>query len=81
MVESYIKDSIGPRAILRDLRRTLTVLSHYGPRLPGIVESALMRQSNPTEQHVKPTHLKSLLWAGCGAVAGALAVYGYVIFA
>lgn len=75
VVESYIKDSIGPRAALRDLRRTMAILSHYGPRLPGLVESALLRQANPVEPLAKRSKLMPLLWLVGGIVAGALIAY------
>ena len=47
-VEQYIKDSLGPRAMVRDLIKTATVLSRYGPKLPEIIEN-LLAQSTKTE--------------------------------
>ena len=47
VVEGYIKDSIGPKALARDLLRTVRVLSRFGPRLPELAEAALIRQSTP----------------------------------
>ena len=47
VVESYIRKSIGPKAILRDLTKTAIVLARFGPRLPGLVEAALIEQSRP----------------------------------
>lgn len=49
VIETYIKDSIGPKALLGDLRRTLTVLARFGPRLPDLAEAALIRQSTPQD--------------------------------
>lgn len=46
VVESYIRENLGPRAALRDMVRTLQVLARFGPRLPAAVESALDRQGN-----------------------------------
>jgi len=70
VVESYIKQSIGPAAALRDLGKTLTVLARYGPRLPGLVENALIRQSAPHEPP-RPYGLKSAaLWLAAGGIAG-----------
>jgi ubiquinone biosynthesis protein len=48
VVESYIKQSIGPKAVLRDLGKTLMVLSRFGPQLPRLAEEALIRHNNPT---------------------------------
>ncbi len=45
IVTDYISKSIGPRAVLTDLGKTARVLARFGPRLPGLVEAALMRQS------------------------------------
>jgi ubiquinone biosynthesis protein len=49
VVTDYIQKSIGPKAILTDLYKTARVLSRFGPRLPGLVEAALISQSNPQE--------------------------------
>ncbi|GGG79277.1 putative protein kinase UbiB [Salipiger pallidus] len=45
VVEDYIKTSIGPRAAIRDLMQTARVLARFGPRLPTLVEAALVRQA------------------------------------
>jgi ubiquinone biosynthesis protein len=45
VVEEYIKDSIGPKALLRDLARTAVVLARFTPRLPQLAENALAEQS------------------------------------
>ena len=44
VVEGYITKNIGPRAVLRDLRKTAMVLARFGPRLPGLVEAVLIAQ-------------------------------------
>lgn len=49
VVGDYIKDSIGPRAIASDLLATARVMGRFGPRLPTLVEQALIAQSNPQE--------------------------------
>ncbi|MEZ5715391.1 MAG: 2-polyprenylphenol 6-hydroxylase [Paracoccaceae bacterium] len=45
IVADYIKGSIGPRAVVRDLTRAARVLTRFGPRLPGLIEAMLIRQS------------------------------------
>lgn len=50
VVEDYIKQSIGPRAIVSDLMKTARVVGRFGPRLPALVEQALIAQSNPREE-------------------------------
>ncbi|MEM6565726.1 MAG: 2-polyprenylphenol 6-hydroxylase, partial [Pseudomonadota bacterium] len=47
IVTNYISKSIGPRATLRDLAQTARVMARFGPRLPALVEDALIRQANP----------------------------------
>lgn len=47
IVSAYISKSIGPRATLTDLAKTARVMSRFGPRLPRLVENALIKQSNP----------------------------------
>ena len=45
VVESYVKRNVGPVALLRDLAHTARVLGRFGPRLPRLVEAALIRQA------------------------------------
>ncbi len=71
IVESYIRQSIGPQAMLRDLRRTFGVLSRYGPRLPQLVENALIRQSTPVEPPTRQRRGPLFLCAVTGIVIGA----------
>ena len=47
IVSDYIQKSVGPRAVLTDLYKTARVLGRFGPRLPRLVENALIQQSNP----------------------------------
>ncbi len=46
-VTDYITKSIGPRAVISDLTKTARVMARFGPRLPVLVEAALIRQANP----------------------------------
>ena len=71
IVESYIAESIGPKALIRDLGRTLRVVGRFGPRLPQIVEAALIQQQ-ATPKTIKPNSwLKkgALVLAGSGLLA------------
>ena len=74
VVEDYIKQSIGPRAVLSDLAKTTRVLARFGPRLPQLVEAALIRQAG--EQITHRPRWRLLRPALAGAVIGALAVIG-----
>ena len=71
IVEDYIKTSIGPVALLRDLAKTVRVLARFGPRLPGLAEAALIRTTNPA-----PVPQRRMLWPALGfmALGGTLAM-------
>ncbi|MDG1168345.1 MAG: 2-polyprenylphenol 6-hydroxylase [Sulfitobacter sp.] len=74
IVTSYIAKSIGPRAVVNDLANTAKVLARFGPRLPALVESALLQQSNPTPPPRGPRKRWFVLAAAGGAVAAAAAI-------
>jgi ubiquinone biosynthesis protein len=46
VVEQYITENLGPKAMLRDLVRTAQVLSRFGPRLPQMAQDALLSHAN-----------------------------------
>ena len=70
IVEDYIKKSIGPRAVLRDLSNTAQVLARFGPRLPALVEAALIRQSTPIPPAYPSRRSGKIIWGGLGFVVG-----------
>ncbi|MCZ4261399.1 2-polyprenylphenol 6-hydroxylase [Limimaricola sp. G21655-S1] len=72
VVEDYIRESIGPKAVARDLGRTIQVLSRFGPRLPALAEAALVRQSHP-EPKERRRELPPLGWVAVGAALTAAA--------
>ena len=67
IVEDYIKTNIGPRALLRDLAKTAQVIARFGPKLPGIAEAALIRQTE--DQTPPPAKSKAgpVVWMAVGA--------------
>lgn len=68
VIEKYILDHLGPKAIARDLAATIKVLSRLGPRLPALAEAALINLN--TEQSPKPRNTGKLVWALCGVAVG-----------
>ena len=68
IVEGYIKSSLGPVAVLNDLTTTLKVLARFGPRLPTLVEKALIKQSNPEPQILKRNLSSNLKVFGLGFI-------------
>ncbi|MCF8510040.1 MAG: 2-polyprenylphenol 6-hydroxylase [Rhodobacteraceae bacterium] len=60
VVEGYISRNLGPVALLRDLAQTARVLSRFGPRLPHLVEQALIAQAD-VPAPMKPTRTRRRL--------------------
>ncbi|MDP2085067.1 MAG: 2-polyprenylphenol 6-hydroxylase [Gemmobacter sp.] len=79
VVEGYIKRNVGPLALLRDLGKAAQVLGRYGPRLPALLEAALIRQSNPTPPPVRRgTH--PVIWMALGgALSLGAAAFGVLL--
>ena len=75
VVEDYIRTNIGPRAIFNDLLRTTKVLGRFGPRLPDLVEAALLRQSAPPREPARPDPVVPLLWFVAGAAMTAAGIW------
>ncbi|MEL7255055.1 MAG: 2-polyprenylphenol 6-hydroxylase [Pseudomonadota bacterium] len=80
VVEEYIRLNVGPRGALRDLAKTAQVLARYGPRLPGIVEAALLRQVEPVDVAPAPSRWRALGLAGVSALIGAGVALAVVSF-
>jgi ubiquinone biosynthesis protein len=75
VVESYIKDNVGPKALLRDLGRTAMVLARFGPRLPAMVEARLVAQSAGQAAPPAAPRRAPILWMFVGAGLLALGVW------
>ena len=76
VVENYIRDSLGPRAMATHLTKTAMVLSRFGPRLPQMVEAALMRHSMPPPPPPPRRRRRDLVFAGMAGAVGALGLAG-----
>lgn len=46
IVEDYIRETLGPRALARDLYRAALILTRFGPHLPGVVDRHLQALRN-----------------------------------
>ncbi|WP_343080518.1 2-polyprenylphenol 6-hydroxylase [Ostreiculturibacter nitratireducens] len=68
IVESYIRENLGPRAAIRDLLRTARVVARFGPRLPQLTEAALTRQAEAPRPQPQTSrwHSATLLLTGAG---------------
>ncbi|WP_116133255.1 2-polyprenylphenol 6-hydroxylase [Tropicimonas sp. IMCC34043] len=81
VVEDYIKTNIGPKALARDLAKTMRILTRFGPHLPGMAEAALTRQSaRMTEAEPEPPKTRPWMWFVGGATSSALVIWGYIAF-
>nr|WP_283094790.1 2-polyprenylphenol 6-hydroxylase [Loktanella sp. SALINAS62] len=67
VVTDYVRTSIGPRALLNDLRRTAIVLARFGPQLPRLAEEALIRLNNPPPPPKPQRRIARISWAALGA--------------
>jgi ubiquinone biosynthesis protein len=79
VVEDYIKDSIGPRAIARDLAKTARVLARFGPRLPALAEAALIRLGEEPAAPPRRSYWPAFGWAMLGAGVAISAAVGLSI--
>ncbi len=76
VVEGYIRRSVGPQAVLRDLARTARVLARFGPKLPALAETALIRAGNPaTAARPAGRPLRGFWVAAGGAVVFAFGIF------
>ncbi|TKZ18175.1 2-polyprenylphenol 6-hydroxylase [Shimia litoralis] len=74
VVEDYIKQSLGPKALAKDLMKTARVLGRFGPRLPGLVEDLLTRQSDTQDEDIRKGCPMMFLGGAVGVACGIGAV-------
>ena len=67
VVEDYIRTSLGPAAVARDLKRAAQMLSRFGPHLPRVLETALLRVRQPAPPAPTPKNTSALAWFIAGA--------------
>ncbi|MBU2981218.1 2-polyprenylphenol 6-hydroxylase [Lentibacter algarum] len=80
IVEDYIKQSIGPKAVISDAAKTLRVLARFGPRLPQLVEKALIRQTHEEPAPVPKRPVAAMAFAAvAGALTSGVAVYFWLV--
>ncbi len=63
VVEGYIRDQVGPRAVIRDLVRSARTLSRLAPQLPELLAAA-SRRLEPAAVDPPPSFRLKLLVAG-----------------
>jgi ubiquinone biosynthesis protein len=81
VVENYIRENLGPRALLRDAAQTVLILSRMGTRMPGLATELLMLAEEARTRRSRPAILVEarmriwpwvLLSVTLGGVAGFL---------
>ena len=75
VVENYIKDSIGPKALAKDLAKTARILARFGPLLPQMAEDALIRRNNPPLAPKPQRKRARLAWMALGSTVTAAAIW------
>ncbi len=80
IVEQYIKENIGPRALLSDLAKTVRVISRFGPKLPQLAEAALIRQSEDPPKTRGGGVLRALGWTVLGALLAGVGFWAVQTF-
>jgi len=74
VVETYIMDNVGPKAIARDLMATARIVARFGPRLPKLTETALIRLTSEKEPERRAPLLGSAGYFGLGIIAASLLI-------
>ncbi|MFS4581520.1 2-polyprenylphenol 6-hydroxylase [Phaeobacter sp. C3_T13_0] len=81
VVEDYIKKSIGPRAVVSDLMSTAKVMARFGPRLPALVEQALIAQTQEADDRTSRKSAASWAIPGlCGLGLGIAIAFAAAAF-
>jgi ubiquinone biosynthesis protein len=73
-VENYIKNNLGPKALIKDLIKTAQTLSHFGPKLPNLLENLLASDIKNKSKHKNINVKIKLTWALIGSTATTLII-------
>jgi len=68
-VESYIKNNLGPKALIKDLIQTAQTFSHFGPKLPSLLENFLAANMENKTNHKNNNVKNKLVWALVGSTS------------
>jgi ubiquinone biosynthesis protein len=74
-VEEYIKNNLGPKAFLKDLIKTAQSLSHFGPKLPSLIETLLNKEIQNTPQNKKYNLKNNIFWVLVGSTSSTLMIF------
>ena len=79
IVENYIKETLGPKAILNDALGTIRALARYGPHLPFLIEKRL--HTSLSAEAVKPHRRRLPALIGGMILGGILGIIFTILFA
>ena len=81
VVEKYITENLGPKAVFRDLARTAQILARLGPRLPQLADALLVGQAKPLAAHPRSRWRDRIpgVLIGVALAAAAMAVWQVMI--
>ena len=71
-IENYIQDHFGPRAMLKDMRRMFATFARLGPRLPQLLDDAILLRTQPHHSVTQRATRSRIGWASVGAICIAL---------
>ena len=74
VVEDYVKKNVGPVALLRDLGKAAQIMARFGPRLPKLIEDALIAAGDPPKPAAKRS---ALSWALLAFGSAGLMAFGF----
>ena len=78
IVENYIRKSIGPKAVIKDIAQTARVVARFGPRLPNLVEKILLDHSEKKDK--KPAGFFNLPYVSIAIVSALLGALAANLF-
>ena len=76
IVEAYIKENVGPKALVRDLAKTARVLARFGPKLPQMAERALIQMGEAPPPPPQGLGRSRWVWFLAGIAASAAVILG-----
>lgn len=74
VVGDYIKNALGPKAMMKDLVKTMRILSKFGPHLPAMAEAALIKRVATSPKRAQPSRKAAVIKATIGII---LVIIGY----
>lgn len=70
VVEEYIQENVGPKAVWRDVTRTASVLARFGPKFPQAAEALLIQQTGGSDQKTASPLVGPIGWFFAGLALG-----------